>query len=916
MSRSATQEDEHRLPTNVKPTHYDLVVKTDLEGLTFHGVVKISLDIKEETSQIVLNTSNMDLGQATAYSSASESAQPATFVSFDDAQERTTYALAETLPAGSKAALEIKYSGKLTGSMTGYYVSAWEQEGKKKYYALTHFEPTSARRAFPCWDEPLLKATFSTMLISRADTVNISNTQSVSEAPLGSSNALFGDFIGAVASNADAAGWKITTFAKTPLMSTYLVAFANGHLDFLETKVAMPLSGRTLPLRIYATPDVIYQAQFALDVVEKVLPLYEKIFDVEYPLDKLDTLVASDFDIGAMENWGLITGRTSACLVDPKRADQNAKKRIASTTSHEVAHMWFGNITTMAWWDTLYLKEGFATLMGELVIPEWRVTSEFITVHLDRALSLDGKVSSHPIEVKCPDANQIKQIFDALSYSKAASGSYKAPAPLLKKIEANAYISFLPVLRMLSDFVGEDKFLHGVSLYLKNHLYGNAVTHDLWDGISTATGMDITALMDNWITKIGYPVITVQEQEDGSGITVRQDRFLETGPAPPEENQTIWNVPLNITSTKDGKTSVDKTVLLKEREAKISLDTSRPFKLNSGTTGVYRVLYTPERLRKIAEEAGKPNSVFTLDDRMGLIQDSFALAQAGFAKLSSSLTLVNLWKGETEYMVWRVIANELGGLGSIWWETPEVVEKLDAFRRALFVPLVDKLGYEYPTGEPVDATLLRTLAVSQAASAGDKKVIEELKSRFKHYINTGDRSKIPADLQNAIFTTAVKYGGREEYDAVLKIYGAPKAAPSDVLAGIAALSSPQDISLLQETTALVTNKARNQDVISFFAYLAGNFKARRLLTKYMEDEYDAFAKRFEGNLALGSLIKYANSFYSTTEGYQAVEAFYKDKDTSKYNRALAQALDSIRSRASYVEHSSDDLAEWLSNTEY
>jgi aminopeptidase 2 len=469
---------------------------------------------------------------------------------------------------------------------------------------------------------------------------------------------------------------------------------------------------------------------------------------------------------------------------------------------------------------------------------------------------------------------------------------------------------------MLSDFLGEDKFLQGVSVYLKNHLYGNAVTHDLWNGISAATGLDITDLMDNWITKIGYPVITVREEEDGSGITVRQDRFLETGPAPPEDNETIWNVPLNIASTKNGKTSVDKTVLLKERETKISLDTSHPFKLNSGTTGVYRVLYTPERLSKIAAEAGKPDSVFTLDDRMGLIQDSFALAQAGFAKLSSSLTLVNLWKGETEYMVWRAIVGELSKLASIWWETPEVVEKLDAFRRALFGPLVDKLGYEYPTGEPVDTTLLRTLAVSQAASAGDKGVVKELKSRFKHYIDTGDRSKIPADLQTAIFTTSVKFGGRQEYDAALRIYSTPNAAPSDVLAGIAALASPQDISLLQETTELVTNKARNQDVISFFANLAGNFKARRLLTKYMEDEYDTLAKRFEGNLALGSLVKFSNSFYSTKEGYAAVEAFYTDKDTSKYNRALAQALDSIRSRASYVERSSGDLTDWLSNTEY
>jgi aminopeptidase 2 len=264
--------------------------------------------------------------------------------------------------------------------------------------------------------------------------------------------------------------WKITQFESTPPMSSYIVAFANGHFEHLESFYTSPLSGKTRPLRIYTTSDVIDQAQFALDVKAKVLPLYEQVFDIEYPLPKLDTLVAHDFDDSAMENWGLITGRTSAFLLDPKRVDMAAKKRVVTVQSHEVAHMWFGNITTMEWWDYLYLNEGFATLMGEVIIadkiyPDWKVDCEFITEHLNDALRLDAKLSSHPIEVDCPDANKIDQIFDALSYSKAAS-----------------------VLRMLSDYVGEERFLKGVSLYLKKRLYGNSITKDLWEGIGEATG--------------------------------------------------------------------------------------------------------------------------------------------------------------------------------------------------------------------------------------------------------------------------------------------------------------------------------------------------------------------------------------------------------------------------------------------
>lgn len=512
---------EYRLPTNVRPTHYDLTIKTDLEKLEFEGFAKISLDVLQETSSIVLNTADLELGKASIYSDALKIEQEQYEESVDTASERITYIFSTVLPAGSKAELKVGFSGKLTGSMTGYYKSMYEVDGKQKAYALTQFEPTAARRAFPCWDEPLLKATFGITLISRADTTSLSNMPALSEmvySPEAEKPNEHPALANLLSSLDDT--WKITEFQSTPPMSSYIVAFANGHFEYLEKSVIMPLSGKTIPLRVYATADVIHQGQFALDVKADVLPLYEKVFDVEYPLPKLDTLVATDFDAGAMENWGLITGRTNAFLLDPGKADLQAKKWVAMVQSHEVAHMWFGNITTMEWWDYLYLNEGFATLMGEVIIadkvfPEWKVDSEFISSHLNKALSLDAKLSSHPIEVECPDANHINQIFDSLSYSKAAS-----------------------VLRMLSNYVGEDLFLKGVSLYLKKKLYANSVTNDLWEGIGTATGIDVIRLMDNWISKIGFPVLTVTETE--TGIKVRQDRFLETGPPESKDNETIW----------------------------------------------------------------------------------------------------------------------------------------------------------------------------------------------------------------------------------------------------------------------------------------------------------------------------------------------------------------------------------------
>lgn len=348
--------------------------------------------------------------------------------------------------------------------------------------------------------------------------------------------------------------------------------------------------------------------------------------------------MANDFDAGAMENWGLITGRTSVFLYDEKKSDLVSKKRVATVQSHECAHMWFGDIVTMNWWNSLWLNEGFATIAGEVIIidkvfPEWRVHSEFITHHLERALELDAQRSSHPIEVDCPDANQINQIFDALSYSKAAS-----------------------MLRMLARYVGEDVFLKGVSIYLKKRLYGNSDPKDLWDGITEAAGVDVGKVMQNWVYEIGFPVLTVKETSDG--IHVRQDRFLSTGDATDEENKTVWTVPLSLLSTgADGKTAVDHSVVLTGREADIKLDTSKPWKLNAGTVGVFRTAYTPERLTKLGEEAASKNSAFSLEDRVGLVSDAMVLARAGYGKTSGGLSLVSSLQGETERKSCRLVGD-------------------------------------------------------------------------------------------------------------------------------------------------------------------------------------------------------------------------------------------------------------------
>ncbi|KAI1788458.1 peptidase family M1-domain-containing protein [Ganoderma leucocontextum] len=900
-SSDTTPQDasDLRLPTDLKPSHYDITVWTDLENNTFEGIVHVDLQVIKETSKVVLHTASLELGNASLQSDALQSIQDEHTREFDEKNERGVFFFSKALPAGSKARFSIPFKGDLTGDMLGYYRSIGGKDGEFKY-TLTQFEPTAARRAFPCWDEPLLKATVAVTLVSRVNSVNLSNMPATSEEVYKPESADKDSWLTKkMASLSDAGQWKVTRFETTPPVSTYLIAYANGPFVYLEDSYKSPLSGKVRPLRIYTTPDVISQAQFALDIKRKVLPLYEEVFDIEYPLPKLDTLVASDFDSGAMENWGLITGRTTAFLLDPASADIHSKQNIAATQSHEVAHMWFGNITTMEWWDNLYLNEGFATLMGEKIIlgavfPEWKLDSEFLNSHFYPARALDAKLSSHPIEVECPDANMINQIFDHLSYAKAGS-----------------------VLRMLASYVGEDRFLKGVSLYLKKHTYKNSVTKDLWEGIQAATDLDIPKMMDNWVKKMGYPIVTVTEKE--GGIHLRQDRFLETGPADPKDNETIWTVPVNLlTVGEDGKAVLNKDILLDEREKFIPLDTSKPYKINADTTGFYATTYPAERLLKLGQQAAAENSPFSLSDRMGLVSDALAAAKAGYASVSSALGLIETLKNEKEHLVWTAIASNLSLIASTWYDNTEVLEKLNVFRRELFVPLVKQHGFEYSDSDSYDVQQLRTTAIEQSADAGDSWVVKELQSRFDHFLKTGDDSKIPVDLAAVIFRIAVREGGRPEWEAVRRIASQPKN-PSQGLSAMRAMGASKDLGLAEETFDFILNDARDQDTFYYAGGLQRNYVTRKFVAQKFKEHFATFQKRYAGNFGLIRWTEICFMGLSSEKDYEETTAFFKarhfEKDTSKFEMALKQTLDSIRARAAWVKNATGELLQWLEKRE-
>eukprot|EP01094_Clydonella_sp_ATCC50884_P017334 TRINITY_DN2999_c0_g1_i1.p1 TRINITY_DN2999_c0_g1~~TRINITY_DN2999_c0_g1_i1.p1 ORF type:complete len:463 (-),score=132.41 TRINITY_DN2999_c0_g1_i1:21-1409(-) len=388
------------------------------------------------------------------------------------------------------------FEGVLNDQMAGFYRSRYSVEGEERFMAVTQFEPTDARRAFPCWDEPSLKATFSVSLTVPTNRTALGNMPAEEEQ-------VNGDL-------------KTIRFGRTPIMSTYLVAFLVGEFDVVED-----VTKEGVVMKVYTPLGKADQGKFALEVGKNTLSFYTDYFAIPYPLPCLAMVAISDFSAGAMENWGLVTYRETALLIDSATSGVSNKQRVAYVVAHELAHQWFGNLVTMEWWKELWLNEGFATWVGNLAVdhlfPAWDIWTKFSSDYFARAQQLDSLRSSHPIEVEVYSSDEINEIFDAISYCKGAA-----------------------IIRMIASVLGLDAFKKGLQIYLKRHQYGNAVTDDLWQALQESSGVDVKSLMDVWTKHTGYPVLHAA-LSSATTLHVRQHRFLSSGEGEGgEDDKTIW----------------------------------------------------------------------------------------------------------------------------------------------------------------------------------------------------------------------------------------------------------------------------------------------------------------------------------------------------------------------------------------
>lgn len=438
-----------------------------------------------------------------------------------------------------------------------------------------------------------------------------------------------------------------------------------------------------------------------------------------------------------MENWGLITYRVVDVLFDPKTSGASVKQRVAETVQHELAHQWFGNLVTMDFWDGLWLNEGFATWMSwyscDKFFPEWKVWEGYVTDTLQHALGLDSLRSSHPVEVAVKRADEINQIFDAISYSKGSC-----------------------VIRMVSKYLGEDVFMEGIRQYLKQHSYGNTQTGDLWNALSKASGRDVAEIMTIWTKYVGYPVVTVTENESDKSIHVKQNRLLRTADLKPEEDTTLYPVFLGL-RTKDG---IDEQIMLREREGNFKVPDLDFFKLNANHTSMYRTSYSPVRLEKLGEAARK--GLLSVEDRSGMIADAGALAASGYQKTSGVLNLLKGFDSETEFVVWDEILTRLGTIQGTWmFEEQSVRDGLESFQRDLASEKAHKYGWEFKDTDSHLDQRFKAMLFGSAGLPGDATILQAARDMFAKF-SQGDKTAIHPNIRASVFSIVLKYGGSKE----------------------------------------------------------------------------------------------------------------------------------------------------------
>lgn len=791
--------DPNRLPNTVEPRHYDLRLAPDLDRATFDGEQSVDITIHEPVDRITLHA--VDLDVSAAWLERDGSRIDAT-VTLDPVTETAHLDLVSPAEAGEWT-FRSNFSGELNDKLVGFYRSTFvDSDGETRTIACTQFESTHARRAFPCWDEPAFKASFTVTLDVPDDLLAVSNAAEVSSEPIGD-------------------GRRRVRFAPTMVMSTYLVAFVVGPLEATE-----PVDVDGVPLRVIAPPSGRDLTGFALEVGAFSLRFLAEWYDIDYPGDKLDLVAIPDFSFGAMENLGCVTFRETALLVDPARATQAEQQRVADVIAHEIAHMWFGDLVTMGWWNGIWLNEAFATFMEMLTTdayrPEWQRWTDFGSAR-SAAFDTDSLTSTRAIEYEVVTAEDAEGMFDVLTYEKGAS-----------------------VVRMLQQYLGEERFQAGIRGYLRTHAFGNTETTDLWDAIEEASGEPVRQIMDSWIFRPGHPVVSIRRTSEGSdsnpSLTLSQNRFgFRPDPAaglhPATEDPRHVPVVLRVGDDRGGTTV--RRLLLREASTTLELDRSAAWVLgNHEGNGFYRVRLDDRDLTAVGTVGLQHLSPL---ERYGLVEDEWALLLADLSTVDRVLRLVRSMSADEDLSVWQRMVGVIGGLNRLAGDA--VRPDLEAWTRALIAPTLLRLGSAPSDGEPDRVTALRASLFAASVTLGDDLTQRQQAERW--FAELGDRPDVvDAELADAA-VRAVASGADEEQWEELRRRASVAETPQGRLRHQGALADTSRVDLVMRFCDLVlTDEIRTQDGLFLVRRALANRHASSEVWDWITDNWGQLTTRF------------------------------------------------------------------------
>ena len=841
-----------RLFNDFKPSKYTLLISVNPKQLQFKGTVTIKGKKTGRPSQrLTFHQSDLKFSSASITKhdkKGDHEIEISRINTHGKSQEVRLHS--EQMIYGGEYTVIMEFYGDITKPMNGIYPCYPDKSSEEDIIIATQFESHHAREAFPCIDEPEAKAIFDLTILSPEGQEVISNTKIKKQTKLD--------------------GQLKTEFFDTPVMSTYLLAFIVGKLEHKSLKTKDGVEVRT-----YATKNNIEHTIFALETAVKCLDYYNDFFGIPYPLEKSDLIALPDFAAGAMENWGCITFREHGLLVDSENTSIFTKQYVAIVVAHELAHQWFGNLVTMKWWNDLWLNEGFASWIEHLAVnhifPEWHIWTQFTVDETMPALKLDALDNTHPIEAVIKHPDEIRTIFDLISYNKGAS-----------------------IIHMLNKYLGDDNFRDGLRLYLKKHEYKNTVTDDLWNALEEVSKKPVKEFMNAWTSKPGFPLVSAEISEDK--IKLNQKRFF-LHPKAEDKNKTVWPIPLL-----DG---TDTHTIFDKHEMTFDNTNSSFIKLNNGQTGFYRVAYDKKHLIKLADLISS-GEILPLD-RLGILSDTFETVKSGAHNANTLLDLLMSFSKESNAAVWDIIADILGTIKKVM-DNDDIRNNMKPFVKKITKEELSRLSWDEKDDEDYLDQILRPTILGLSASADDKDTIDEINKRFSSAKKSED---IHPNIRSIIYGTIARKGSSKEYDKLLKFYKASESSEDRVVIAMALCSFENEEQINKSLSMINSDQVRLQDVGHWIAYSFSNRFAKRQTWEWMKDNWEWLETNLGKDMSFNRLPVYAANSTTSKEFLEEFRAYFNKVSSPSLDRSIKQGIEILEWHIDWQTRDLKSLVEYF-----